>query len=613
MSLAGQFRDQSKLSDPAGDPLGHVHAVSGSQASIGLLMPGRGSVLQERTTVGRFVKIQTGNAFLVAVITDISMQESPIAKEQGYQATARVDLLGEITQVGTDRMRFRRGVTGYPAIGDPITPINNSELRVIFDSSGADTINVGHLQQDPTIGVFFDIDEMLSKHFAVLGTTGVGKSCAVALILQQVLEARPNLRIFLLDVHNEYSRCFSKHAQTLNPRNLKLPFWLFNFEEIVDVFFGARPGLEEEVEILAEVIPLAKTAYTQYRSPADRLALKKSDPKSMGFTVDTPVPYRLVDLLALIDERMGKLENRASRIKYHKLITRIETISNDPRYGFMFENANVGGDTMAEVISQLFRLPANDRPMTIMELAGFPAEVVDSVVSVLCRVAFDFGMWSDGATPLLFVCEEAHRYASADRGVGFGPTRRALSRIAKEGRKYGVFLGLATQRPAELDPTIISQCSTLIAMRMSNDRDQSLLRSAVSDGAANLLAFVPSLGTREALAFGVGVLLPTRLTFKELPAELIPCGEALDRASMSSGYDQNFISSVVERWRGATMSQRGGPEESLRKAPLVGADAAQLQPSAAVDPNRFSLLKKPLADRPDPQASPGQPARWPAK
>ena len=108
------------------------------------------------------------------------------------------------------------------------------------------------------------------------------------------------------------------------------------------------------------------------------------------------MPYRLVDLISLIDERMGKLENRSSRIIYHKLISRIETVRNDPRYAFMFDNANVGGDTMAEVISHLFRLPANGRPMTIMQLAGFPAEVVDSVVSVLCRMAFDFGLWSDG-------------------------------------------------------------------------------------------------------------------------------------------------------------------------------------------------------------------------
>ena len=126
---------------------------------------------------------------------------------------------------------------------------------------------------------------------------------------------------------------------------------------------------------------------------------------------------------------------------------------NDPRYTFMFDNANVGGDTMAEVISHLFRLPANGKPMTVMQLAGFPAEVIDSVVSVLCRMAFDFGLWSDGVSPLLFVCEEAHRYASADRNIGFGPTRKAVSRIAKEGRKYGVYLGLITQRPAAVSYT----------------------------------------------------------------------------------------------------------------------------------------------------------------
>jgi DNA helicase HerA-like ATPase len=161
------------------------------------------------------------------------------------------------------------------------------------------------------------------------------------------------------------------------------------------------------------------------------------------------VPYRIEDLISLLDERMGKLENRSSRMVYYKLISRIQTYRNHPRYGFMFENANVGGDTMADVLGDLFRLPSEGKPMTIMGLAGFPAEVVDSVVSVVCRMAFDFGLWSDGVSPLLFVCEEAHRYASADRNIGFGPTRRALSRIAKEGRKYGVYLGLVTQRPAE--------------------------------------------------------------------------------------------------------------------------------------------------------------------
>ena len=223
------------------------------------------------------------------------------------------------------------------------------------------------------------------------------------------------------------------------------------------------------------------------------------------------MPYRIEDLINLLDERMGKLENRSRAALYHKLIGRIQTFRNHPRYAFMFENANIGGDTMAELLGALFRLPPDGKPMTIMQLAGFPAEVVDSVVSVLCRMAFDFGLWSDGVAPLLFVCEEAHRYAPAAKNVGFGPTKRALSRIAKEGRKYGVFLGLVTQRPAEIDATIISQCSTLFVMRLSNEGDQKLIRSAVSDAAANLLSFIPSLGTREVFTFGSGVALPTRM------------------------------------------------------------------------------------------------------
>src|SRR5262249_31715956 len=297
------------------------------------------------------------------------------------------------------------------------------------------------------------------------------------------------------------------------------------------VSWGARGGVGGEAAPPPGSPPLPRPATTQYPPPADRHAPKKLDPKSVGYTVDTPVPYRLQDLLMMIDERMGKLENRSSRMLYHRLLTRIETVSNDSRYAFLFENANVGGDTMAEGIGALLRLPADGKPVTVMQLAGIPAEVVDAVVSVLCRMAFDFGLWSDGATPMLIVCEEAHRYASVDRTVGFGPTRRAISRLAKEGRKYGVFLGLVSQRPAELDPTILSQCSTLFAMRMSNERDQGLLRSAVSDSAANLFPFVPALGTREALAFGAGIPLPMRLTFAEVPRHLLPRSEAFSTDS----------------------------------------------------------------------------------
>ena len=579
--------------------IGRVVGVSGAQASVEL--DGR-SALGEPATVGKFVGLACGRSLIIGLITEVGEE---VFGAGSARKVARLDLIGEI-QAAAGVQQFQRGVTMYPNIGDGAVLLSERDLRLVYGAADADRAHIGDLQQNSKIGVHVDIDHLVSRHFAVLGATGVGKSSGVAILLQKILDTRPNLRIFLVDPHNEYGHCFADKAQVLNPRNLRLPFWLFNFEETIDVFFGGRPGVDEEVEILSEVIPQAKSAYLQYRAGAERSLTKRRDPRDTGFTADTPVPYRIEDLVNLLDERMGKLENRTSRVIYHKLISRIETVRNHPRYAFMFENANIGGDTMAEILCQLFRLPPDGKPMTIMQLAGFPAEVVDSVVSVLCRMAFDFGLWSDGVAPLLFVCEEAHRYAPADKKIGFGPTKRALSRIAKEGRKYGVFLGLVTQRPAEIDPTIISQCSTLFVMRLANERDQGLIRSAVSDAAGNLLSFIPSLGTREVFAFGSGVALPTRMRFVELPAGRRPNSEASGNTRADSGaLNTELIASVIERWRSASMSHRAGDDASEHGAP----DSPPLQPAAAapapatpmpVPPSprgealRSSILKKPL-------------------
>ncbi|WP_137042614.1 ATP-binding protein [Pseudolabrys sp. FHR47] len=578
-------------------PLGRVIAVTGAQASVDINGRPLGS---ETPTVGKFMALTTAKALIVALITDV--REEPIAGASGnaaYRKIAHLDLIGEIKNVDGSQ-RFQRGVTEYPNIGDQAAMLGERELRFVYGGADGNHAYIGDLQQNPKIGVHIDIDSLVSRHFSILGTTGVGKSSGVAIILQKILETRPNLRIFLVDPHNEYGRCFGDKANVLNPRNLRLPFWLFNFEETVDAFFGGRPGVEEEVEILAEVIPLAKGAYLQLRNGGGNngngLLTKKKEARDFGFTADTPVPYRIEDLIGLLDERMGKLENRSRATVYHRLIGRIQTFRNHPRYAFMFENANIGGDTMAEILGSLFRLPPNGRPMTVMQLAGFPAEVVDSVVSVLCRMAFDFGLWSDGVAPLLFVCEEAHRYAPADKKIGFGPTKRALSRIAKEGRKYGVFLGLVTQRPAEIDTTIISQCSTLFVMRLASEGDQKLIRSAVSDAAASLLDFIPSLGTREVFAFGAGVALPTRMRFLELTADKRPNSEASGSTQSQAGtnMDRDLLTSVIDRWRSASMSQRISDDlyddgSSFDAPPLQPSQPAAYQPAPPVAPTPPNL------------------------
>jgi hypothetical protein len=568
--------------------LGVILGVRGGQARVAI------PVGEARATVGDFVRIYTGPRRLIGMITEVETQGANGAALP-ESAVASIDVVGEIVQDAHGRDHFRRGVSAHPAIGDATGVATREDLRLIYQGE-ADSATIGALHHDEAIPARISISNMLNKHFAVLGSTGVGKSSAVAVIINAVLDTAPNVRVFLLDGHNEFARCFGERANVVHPMDLKLPFWLFNFEEFVDVVYGGRPAVEEELEILAEHIPVAKGMYLAHRvSQADRVGLRRIDPRRAGFTVDTPVPYLLADLVNLIDERMGKLENRATRMHCHRLMMRLETLRSDPRYGFMFENANVGGDTMAEILTHLFRLEPNGQPITVMQLAGLPTEVTDAVVCVVARMAFDFGLWSDGATPLLFVCEEAHRYAPADRSAGFAPTRRALMRIAKEGRKYGVYLGLVTQRPGELDPTIISQCNTLFAMRLANERDQELLRSAVTDAVANLLDFIPSLGTREVVAFGEGLPLPTRLRFTELPAERLPRSETfrLEGWDEEVGAEHGFVRHVVERWRGAAGGGRlvdeaaPDPSATAKPAPTDANSAA-----ARLEQLRTQILKR---------------------
>ncbi len=531
--------------------LGRIVNVTGSGASARLFKDRPIEESEDAAlTIGKLVGIRSDDSLIVGVVVRVHVERPEADEEDAGDLIAEIDFMGEIRRYRTEHAFFQRGVSNYPMIGDRISRLHSDDISLIHRIDAGDTIAVGHLRLDASVPAYINFEELLRKHFAVLGTTGVGKSSSVSLILHEILAKKANLRIFLIDPHNEYGSCFGELAHVVNPRNLELPFWLFNFEEIVDVFFRGRPGIEEETEILSEAIPIAKAQYAS-NSRGERVTLRKS--AGGGYTADTPVPYRISDLLHLIDERMGKLENRSVWTKYHRLLTRIDTLGHDSRYTFMFNNVFIE-DMMVKVLGDLFRLPVDGKPITVMQLAGFPSEVVDSVVSVMCRMAFEFGQWSDGAAPILVCCEEAHRYAPADRTLGFGPTRKALSRIAKEGRKYGVFLGAITQRPAELDPTILSQCSTVFAMRMANDNDQAIVRSAVPEAGSSLIAFLASLGTREAIAFGEGVPLPTRFRFKDLPADRLPRSTSGQQARLDTSrpMDADYISSVVDRWREAT-------------------------------------------------------------
>jgi len=237
-------------------------------------------------------------------------------------------------------------------------------------------------------------------------------------------------------------------------------------------------------------------------------------------------------------------------LPYRKLKARIETMIADQRYNFMFGSLTVQ-DTMADILGRLFRVPGDGKPITVIDLSVVPAEILDVVISLISRLAFDIAVWSKGRLPTLLVCEEAHRYAPAmDRGQ-FLPTRQALARIAKEGRKYGISLALVTQRPSELDSTILSQCSTVIALRLSSERDQQVMRSSAHEGMMDLLEFLPLLGDREAIIMGQGVSMPTRITFADLAADTIPrnLNAGFSRSWKSPNMDRAELENIVSRWR----------------------------------------------------------------
>lgn len=581
----------------AGDSsIGRIVSVTGSKAIVLLdaQQDGRARSLNDRPEMGTLLAVDTANTIVFAIVSALSV---PVPAQREGDAEiwiAELGLVGELWKSADgQKPNFNRGVTVYPALGDRVRVSSKAELEVAFCGEMDRSVRVGCIRQDSSIPAMVRVDDLLGKHFAILGTTGTGKSCTTALILRSILAKNPAAHIVLLDPHNEYSTAFPEWAEVISPRNMQLPFWLLNFEEIIEVLVG-DPNRKAEIEILQELIPLAKSRYSSGRTNESN-KLRRGVLDAARYTVDTPVPYRISDLTGLIDERMGKLENKRDLAPYRNLKQHIETISQDGRYGFMFGSLTVY-DGMAQVLSRIFRVPVNNRPITILELTGIPTEVVNVVVSVLCRMTFDFALWSEGQVPVTLVCEEAHRYVPANSALGFEPCKRAIAKIAKEGRKYGASLCIVTQRPAEIDPTILSQCNTVFALRMANDKDQAIVQSAVADTGSGLLEFLPSLGQREAIAFGDGMSLPVRIKFDELPKSCLPRSSTArftEKWQKSVG-DEGFLEQVVDRWRasgigmGGDMSQQvSAMAEAMGITPDALPDAEPalaLAPAGAQDP-----------------------------
>jgi hypothetical protein len=529
--------------------IGYVISVHGGQGTIALSRfhhqfgaAGGEATSDERARIGSLLKLRSRNSTVYGVVTRLATDVEPGPEGPVERNIADIDLLGEVMDSNGDSPFFERGVSVMPNLGSEVLATTHDDVAIVYAQPTSHNVAVGNVYQDKDTPAYLMIDDLLAKHFAILGTTGSGKSCSVALILRKILIGHPAGHVVLLDPHNEYRTAFGDLAEVIEPANLLLPCWLLNTEEAAAVMVRGGDDAEQQSQtaILKEAILTAKKNFA-------------SDGEDTSYyTADTPVPYRLTELIRILDQGMGKLDKPDTSVPYLRLLARLDALNADKRFAFMFSGVLVR-DTLPHVLSRILRIPVSGRPLTIVDLSGVPSEIVDVVVSVIARMIFDFAVWSDRTRtpPLLLVCEEAHRYIPADDQRTFQATKSALSRIAKEGRKYGVSLCLVSQRPSELEPSVVSQCGTLFALRMNNTKDQAFLEAAMPENGLGLLTALPALRRQEAVVVGEGVTVPMRLNFDTLEKTELPrSGDAPFAESWSQeSVEPAFILDAVDRWR----------------------------------------------------------------
>ncbi|KQM18724.1 ATP-binding protein [Novosphingobium sp. Leaf2] len=546
IEATGQFQPSQSASAPPPlpiEPIGVVLEISGAGSRIAFDLERLNDIAGDADPsvalsgqVSSQVKIRAGTGWLLASIRN-QKQDGRVA---GVLSDA--DFLGEgLEERGTGRIHgFRRGVTRFPIPGALVYPATSDDLRQIYASDGRSAIQVGNVYPTRDIRAGLYVDALLGKHFALLGSTGTGKSTSAALILHRICEHAPEGHIIMVDPHGEYAAAFRDTGVILDVSNLQMPYWLMNFEEHCEILLTSR-GDERQLD--AEILG---RALLEARSK-NRLA------EQMGrITVDSPIPYLLSDLGMILNNAMGKLDKGHTSAPYLRIRNKLDEMKSDPRYQFMFSGMLVG-DVMADFISRIFRLPSRGRPISIIDVSGVPTEITSTVVAVLSRMVFDFAIWAreERTRPILLVCEEAHRYVPNEKNADGSSVGRILSRIAKEGRKYGISLGLITQRPSDLAEGVLSQCGTIISMRLNNERDQAFVRAAMPEGARGFLDSIPALRNRECIICGEGVAIPMRVSFDDLEERKRPASADPSFTELwnGSGGEEEMVLRTVQRWR----------------------------------------------------------------
>ena len=480
---------------------------------------------EQSSTTKQSQQISKGDTFIV----EIELIGSYIKKEEEYI--------------------FERGAHGIPLPpNNGIELVSDDDFRNIFSCNIKDSERFvfSKLAQNQNIDVAVNGNKFFNKHFAIVGSTGSGKSHTVATILQQAIKEKSsdfalnNSHIVLFDIHGEYQKAFP-NANHIHSENITIPYWLFDSDELMDLLIeSSESGSHNQVSQLRYAITENKKRYNQdlpqdriyFDSPLkfrinevvnyikninNELVNKKNDrkPTTKQGTVISDKLSQYFDEVFEFDKVDANYVNGAYTGDFERFILRLETTINNPRLKFLFND--VDDATLVDILKQFLGYRDTKSNITVIDLSGIPFEVLSITVSLISRILFEYGYdykkflngQSDCETPLLLVYEEAHKYVPRSDLVKYRASKNAIERIAKEGRKYGVTLGIISQRPSEISETIFSQCNNFISMRLTNPDDQNYVKRLLPDTIGDLTSYLSALQSGEAIIIGESIILPS--------------------------------------------------------------------------------------------------------
>ncbi|MGH1462913.1 MAG: ATP-binding protein [Neptuniibacter sp.] len=576
--------EQSKYSKPIENlAIGKIIEVDGSRI-IAELDPSISDLSRvfagENYPIGQFgsiIKVHFGRRSIYGLVSRLRMK-ADYQLEQGLPVASsderiiEADLFGEgewhKNEKGDFALEFERGVATYPLPQQTLYITPKAELRFIYGDARGAVIQLGEHVGSGGAPCYAELNELLGKHTAILGSTGAGKSGAVAAVIHSILERGDianhqhwHPQIIVLDPHNEYGKAFPKHQRlSTDEGTLVLPYWLLDLEESLSLFIGKT---EYAATSQSNII---KNALIKVREQAAEL-LKLDITK---LTVDSPIPYALgspdgldnfgkngdalytTGLIGAINSQRPQNKNQKDHEDYNKVIRKINSLLKDGRLNFMMQSWDGAQDPLPTIVNQFL---TRKTTVQIVDLSGVPNEVAGVASAAIARIIFQLKVWQSEDerrdSPVLLVCEEAHRYVPNRGEAQYEAAQSAIRRIAKEGRKYGVGLLLVSQRPSEVEATVLSQCNSWIVLRITNDSDREHVRSVLPDSMSGLTKMLSGLRRQEAIFVGQAATLPSRIMIRSLSKEQLPRSNDVDfdKGWQKEALSEDQIGTIVERWR----------------------------------------------------------------